>query len=124
MIIGIDKLPHKIPVRFIVEVIKNGENDAISMVKFHEKPTLSAVVESAAQNVIFISSLYRTYDGGVLTGMKQIVLHEPLEKRTYTIESRISTQLDSFCVFTFQLFKDEKVMVEGEFNVVMNKRII
>jgi len=123
MIITIDKLPHKIPVKFIVEVIKNGENDAIAMVEFHEKPTLSAVVESAAQNVIFIASLYRVYDGGVLTGMKQILLHQTLEKGIYKIESKISAQLDNFCIFTFQLFQDEKVMAEGEFNVVMNKRI-
>lgn len=122
MIVDIDRLPHKAPVRFISEVIKNGENDAISMLKFLEPPTLSSVVESAAQNVIFITSLYRIYDGGVLTGMKNIVRYEKLEAGGYRIESKISAQLDSFCIFTFELFRDERVVAEGEFNVVMNQR--
>ncbi|RUM76747.1 MAG: hypothetical protein DSZ11_00145 [Sulfurovum sp.] len=122
MIADIERLPHQAPIRFVTEVIKDGENDAISMVEFNEKPTLSSIVESAAQNVIFITSLYRVYDGGVLTGMKHILLHQTLEKGIYRIESKISAQLDSFCIFTFQLFQNEKVMVEGEFNVVMKKR--
>ncbi len=122
MIADINRLPHQAPVRFVKEVIKDGENDAICMLEFLEKPTLSAIVEGAAQNVIFIASLYRVYDGGVLTGMKNILCHEKLEKGTYRIESQISAQLDNFCIFSFKLFQDEKVMVEGEFNVVMKQR--
>ncbi len=122
MIADINQLPHKAPVRFVREVIKDGENDAISMLEFLEPPTLASVVESAAQNVIFITSLYRIYDGGVLTGMKNIVRYERLEAGVYRIESKISTQLDSFCIFTFELFRNEKVVAEGEFNVVMKQR--
>jgi hypothetical protein len=124
MIADINRLPHKAPVRFVREVIKDGEDDAISMLEFLESPTLSAVVESAAQNVIFIASLYRVYDGGVLTGMKNIVRHEKLESGSYRIESKISAQLDNFCIFTFELFRDERVVAEGEFNVVMKRRDI
>ena len=122
MIADIERLPHQAPVRFVTEVIKDGEVDSISMVTFNEKPTLAAIVEAAAQNVIFIASLYRVYDGGVLTGMKNVSLIEPLEMGTYRIESKISAQLESFCIFSFQLFADKKLMVEGEFNVVMKKR--
>ena len=122
MIVKLDKLPHKAPVRFIKEVLKNGEDDAVSMIEFNEKPTLSAVVESAAQNVIFISSLYRLYEGGVLTGMKNVQFSNPLEQGVYRMESKIATQLDNFCLFSFEMFKDEVVMASGEFNVVMNKR--
>ena len=122
MIINIDKLPHKAPVRFITEVLKNGDNNAICMIEFNEKPTLSAIVESAAQNVIFISSLYRLYNGGVLTGMKNVVFHRPLERGSYRVESKISTQLENFCLFSFEIFKDELLMASGEFNVVMNRR--
>jgi hypothetical protein len=122
MIADINRLPHKAPVRFVSEVIKDGENDAICMLEFLEPPTLSAVVESAAQNVIFIASLYRIYDGGVLTGMKKILRHEPLEAGAYKIESKISAQLDNFCIFTFELFRNKRVVAEGEFNVVMKRR--
>jgi len=122
MIADIDRLPHKAPVRFVSEVIKDGEVDSISMVTFKEKPTLSAIVEAAAQNVIFIASLYRVYDGGVLTGMKNISFKESIEMGTYKIESKISAQLDSFCIFTFELFSDERVVAMGEFNVIMKER--
>ena len=122
MIVKIDKLPHKEPIRFIKEVVKNGRDDAISMIEFNEKPTLSAVVESAAQNVIFITSLYRLYNGGVLTGIKNVVFHKPLERGSYRVESKISTQLENFCLFSFEIFKDELLMASGEFNVVMNRR--
>ena len=122
IIADIERLPHQAPVRFVTEVIKDGEVDSISIVTFNEKPTLAAIVEAAAQNVIFIASLYRVYDGGVLTGMKHVVLHEVLESGSYRIESKISAQLDNFCIFTFELFRDEKVMASGEFNVVMKER--
>jgi len=122
MIADIDRLPHKAPVRFVSEVIKDGEVDSISMVTFKEKPTLSAIVEAAAQNVIFIASLYRVYDGGVLTGMKNISFKESIEMGTYKIESKISAQLDSFCIFTFELFSDKRVVAMGEFNVIMKER--
>ena len=123
MIANINRLPHQAPVRFISEVLKDGEDDAISMLEFLEKPTLASVVEAGAQNVIFIASLYRVYDGGVLTGMKNIVRLEVLEKGTYRIESKISAQLDNFCIFTFELFQAERLMAEGEFTVVMKERV-
>lgn len=122
MIADINRLPHQAPVRFLTEVIKDGEDDAISMLEFLEKPTLSAVVEAAAQNVIFIASLYKVYNGGVLTGMKNIILHDKLKSGKYRIESKISAQLDNFCIFSFELFRDNKVIAEGEFNVVMKAR--
>lgn len=122
MIADINRLPHQAPVRFLTEVIKDGEDDAICMLEFLEKPTLSAVVEAAAQNVIFIASLYKVYNGGVLTGMKNIILHDKLKSGKYRIESKISAQLDNFCIFSFELFRDNKVIAEGEFNVVMKAR--
>lgn len=122
VVADVDRLPHKSPIRFLTEVLEAREDDAISMLEFLEPPTLSAIVESAAQNVIFIASLYRLYDGGVLTGMKNIISHEKLDRGVYRVESGISAQLDNFCIFNFQLFQESRLMAEGEFNVVMKKR--
>ncbi|NEW60921.1 hypothetical protein GSY74_06455 [Sulfurovum sp. bin170] len=116
------KLPHKAPVRFIKKVEVEGENHAVSLVEFTETPTLSAVVEASAQNVIFILSLYRDYDGGVLTGMKNIELFELLHSGVYRVESRISTQLESFCMLNFRLSKEERTIVKGEMSIVMRER--
>jgi hypothetical protein len=116
------KLPHKVPVRFIKEVEIEGEYHAISLVEFTETPTLSAVVEAAAQNVIFILSLYKDYDGGVLTGMKNIELSESLQAGIYRVESEISTQLESFCMLRFKLSKEDKSIVKGEISIVMKER--
>ena len=118
-----EKLPHKSPVRFIKEVLEEGENHSISLVEFDEKPTLSAVVEAAAQNVIFIVSLYRDFDGGVLTGMKNVELLSELELGVYRVESELIARIDNYTIFRFRLSTEEGTSVEGEINIVMNERV-
>ena len=118
----INRLPHLAPVRFIQEVLFAGETESASIVEFNEIPTLSATVEAAAQNVIFIDSLYRTYHGGVLTGMKKVELLEPLTKGSYKVESKILTQLDNFSMFRFKLSQNGKLFVQGEMSIVMKDR--
>jgi hypothetical protein len=118
----INRLPHLAPVRFVKEVLLAGETESASIVAFKEKPTLAAVVEAAAQNVIFIASLYRDFDGGVLTAMKNINLLEPLTQGDYKVESKISTRLDNFSLFSFRLSQNNKIFVEGEMSIVMKDR--
>ena len=115
-------LPHKYPVRFIKEVQVEGENHAESLVEFKEIPTLPAVVEAAAQNVIFIRSLYREFDGGVLTGMKKIELLESLEAGVYQAKSTIGARIDHFCTVKFELLDEDVIVVKGEMNIVMKER--
>lgn len=118
----INRLPHLAPVRFVKEVLVAGEVDSASIVEFEEEPTLAAIVEAAAQNVIFITSLYRDFDGGVLTAMKKVKLLKPLEKGSYKVESVISARLDNFSIFTFKLSQDDEIFVEGQMSIVMNAR--
>lgn len=117
-----EKLPHKKPVRFIKEVIEEGDKHSISLVEFNEKPTLSAVVEAAAQNVIFIISLYKDFDGGVLTGMKNVKLLAEFDSGIYSVESTLMARIDNYTNFRFRLHREAKIFVEGEINIVMNKR--
>jgi len=117
------KLPHKAPVKFIKEVLVEGENHAVSLVEFQQEPTLSAIVEASAQNVIFILSLFEIYYIGVLTGMKNIKIYRELEAGIYRIETKIFASLDNFYVFTFKLFDiDETIVVDGEITILLEKR--
>ena len=118
----INRLPHLAPVRFVTEVLVAGEVDSACIVEFEEEPTLAAIVEAAAQNVIFIASLYRDFDGGVLTAMKKVKLLKPLVKGSYKVESVISARLDNFSMFKFTLSKADEVFVEGEMSIVMKHR--
>jgi len=117
-------LPHKKPVRFIEEVLEEGEEYAISLVVFHEKPTLSAMVEAAAQNIIFISSLNSVFDGGVLTLMKNINLLNELEPGTYKVSSEMVARIDNYATFKFNVSIEDEAFVNGEINLVMNRRIL
>ena len=114
-------LPHKKPVRFIKELIEGGKNHSISLVDFIETPTLSAVVEAAAQNVIFITSVNKDYDGGVLTRMKKVKRFKNLKIGTYRIESHIVAQIDNYANFKFLLSKDGEIYTEGEMNITMKE---
>jgi len=117
------KLPHKAPVRFIKEVLEEGEDYAISIVEFDETPTLSAIVEASAQNVIFILSLFEIYHIGVLTGMKNIKLHQKLNAGTYRVETNIFASLDNFYIFTFKLFdNNDTLIVDGEITILLEER--
>jgi len=117
------KLPHKVPVRFIKEVLEEGEDYAISIVEFDETPTLSAIVEASAQNVIFILSLFEIYHIGVLTGMKNIKLHQKLNAGTYRVETNIFASLDNFYIFTFKLFdNNDTLIVDGEITILLEER--
>jgi len=117
------KLPHKAPVRFIKEVLEEGEDYAISIVEFDEAPTLSAIVEASAQNVIFILSLFEIYHIGVLTGMKNIKLHQKLNVGTYRVKTEIFARLDNFYMFTFKLFdNNDTIIVDGEITILLEER--
>jgi len=118
----INRLPHLAPVRFVKEVLVAGEVDSACIVEFEEEPTLAAIVEAAAQNVIFIASLYRDFDGGVLTAMKKVKLLKDLEKGSYKVESVISARLDNFSIFTFKLSQNDEIFVEGQMSIVMKAR--
>ena len=118
----INRLPHLAPVRFVKEVLVAGEVDSACIVAFEEEPTLAAIVEAAAQNVIFIASLYRDFDGGVLTAMKKVKLLKDLEKGSYKVESIISARLDNFSIFTFKLSQNDEIFVEGQMSIVMKAR--
>ena len=118
----INRLPHLAPVRFVKEVLVAGEVDSACIVAFEEEPTLAAIVEAAAQNVIFIASLYRDFDGGVLTAMKKVKLLKPLQEGAYTVESSITARLDNFSMFKFTLSQNDEVFVEGEMSIVMKAR--
>jgi len=118
----INRLPHLAPVRFVKEVLVAEEEHAVSIVKFQEVPTLAAVVEAAAQNVVFIASLYREFDGGVLTAMKNVKLLNDLKEGEYKVESNISARLDSFSLFNFKLSQNDKIFVEGEMSIIMKER--
>jgi hypothetical protein len=116
------KLPHKYPVRFIKEVQVECEEYAESLVAFKEVPTLPAVVEAAAQNIIFIHSMYRDFEGGVLTGMKNVELFKSLEVGEYNVKSTIVARLDNFCTLKFELLDKNIIVANGEMNIVMKER--
>jgi len=117
-----ERLPHKYPIRFIKEVKEGNETHAESLIEFQEVPTLAGVVEAAAQNVVFIKSLYRKYDGGVLTGMKDVNLLEELQAGEYHVKSSIAARIEQFCTIEFELLFQSRVVAEGQMNIVMKER--
>lgn len=119
---NINNLPHLPPIRFIKEVLYAEELESASLVEFQEKPTLSATAEAGAQNVIFITSLYRDFEGGVLTAIKKVKLQKPLEKGTYIVESKLITRFDNFSMIKFMLLRKNEIFVEGEINIAMKYR--
>jgi len=122
--INIDqRLPHKYPVRFIKEVELEGDDYAVSLVDFQEKPTLAMLVEAAAQNTVFIASLYAEFDGGVLTSIKNAESLKVFELGVYRVKTSITSRLDSFIVVSFAFLSKEDILAKGEINIVMNPRI-
>lgn len=117
------KLPHKYPVRFIKEVEVEEKNYAISLVEFKEKPTLPALVEAAAQNTVFIESLYEKFDGGVLSGMKNVESYTSFQAGIYRVKSSIISRIDPFILIGFIFLSDEEVLAKGEISIVMNPRV-
>ncbi len=112
-----EKLPHKEPVKFIKEVEAEGENHAVSIVEFKQKPTLSAVVEAAAQNIVFITSIFKGTYKGVLTGMKNIELLGEIESGLYRVHTEKKAELDDFFILEFEMLKGGEVVVRGEINI-------
>ena len=73
--------------------------------------------------MIFIISLYKDFDGGVLTGMKKIGLLRELELGVYSVESLLTARIDNYTNFKFRLYREDETFVEGEINIVMNERV-
>lgn len=117
MIDTLSKLPHKDPVRFIKTVQKEEDDYAVSLVEFKDVPTLSTVVEAAAQNIIFIKSIFKDSYKGVLTGMKNIELLGEIDKGIYTMHTKKIGGLDNFFVCNFECFKEGKKIAHGEISI-------
>ncbi len=112
-----EQLPHKAPVKFIKTVEVEGENHAVSLVEFNDKPTLSAVVEAAAQNIIFIKSIFNNNYNGVLTGMKNVQLLKELDSGIYTVTTDKLAELDNFFILKFILSKEDDIYADGEVSI-------
>ena len=117
-----EKLPHKPPVRFIKEVIESADTYAVSLVHFDTSPTLSATVEAAAQNIVFILSVFKEGYMGVLTAAKSVKLHEPPDKGTYRVYTEKTAEFEDFFMLHFTLTREEKLYVSGEISIYREKQ--
>ncbi len=117
----IEDLPHKEPVRFIKEVEISQENYAQSIVDFKAIPTLTAFVEAAAQNVIFIKSIPRHHSAGFLTGMKDIKQLAKFDKNIYVVKTEVVARLQNYYLLGFVMYEQGLVdeVANGQFNIIV-----
>jgi len=120
-------LPHKKPILFVDEVTKSLELEAKTNVLFDYTPTLSMLVESAAQSSAFVKlTEAKTKAGipldcseGMLIGLKKVKQLKEVTSKTLQISIQYSGNLQNFFSFNFEVFEKEIKVCNGVLNIIM-----
>ena len=120
-------LPQKDPVGFVKEVLVCEEHDSRTVVSFESAPTLSMLSEAGAQTSIFLRLTEEKKAAdipvramGMLVSVKSKWL-EKSEKKSFEVESRYISNLDSFFIVSFTVFDGETAVAEGQVAAVLEK---
>ena len=120
-------LPQKDPVGFVKQVLVCEEHESRTVVTFESAPTLSMLSEAGAQTSIFLrlteekkAANVPTRAMGMLVSVKSKWLQKS-EKRSFEVESRYISNLDSFFIVSFTVFDGETVVAEGQVAAVLER---
>jgi|LGOV01.1.fsa_nt_gb hypothetical protein len=121
-------LPQKDPVGFVKQVLVCEEHESRTVVTFESAPTLSMLSEAGAQTSIFLrlteekkAANVPTRAMGMLVSVKSKWLQKS-EKRSFEVESRYISNLDSFFIVSFTVFDGETVVAEGQVAAVLERK--
>jgi hypothetical protein len=120
-------LPHKDPVKFVKKVLISDEHNCRASVSFESVPTLSMLSEAAAQTSVFLLLTEEKKAAkippralGMLLSVKA-KWHQKSEKRSFEIESRYVSNLESFFMVSFSVFDGDSLIADGQLSVVLQK---
>ena len=123
----LEYLPQKDPVGFVKEVLICEEHESRTVVSFESAPTLSMLSEAGAQTSIFLRLTEEKKVAnvpvramGMLVSVKSKWLHKS-EKKSFEVESRYMSNLDSFFIVSFTVFDGETAVAEGQVAAVLEK---
>ena len=123
----LEYLPQKDPVGFVKKVLVSEEHISRTLVHFEDAPTLSMLSEAGAQTSIFLRLTQEKKAANVpprAKGMLVSVKSKWLEKsakRSFEVESRYVSNLDSFFIVDFTIFDGDLVVAEGQVAAVLEK---
>ena len=120
-------LPQKDPVGFVKKVLVSEEYLSRTIVTFEDAPTLSMLSEAGAQTSIFLRLTEEKIAAnvppramGMLVSVKSKWLQKS-QKRSFEVESRYISNLDSFFMVSFSVLDGEAVVAEGQVAAVLEK---
>ncbi len=111
-------LPHLAPIRFAKYLISEEDDTKVVKVAFETIPSLSMLVESAAQS----SAAFDDGSGrmGFLVTLKNIKLFEKPSALEYSVAVTSGQAIDSLTYFTFEIFDEDKLIVSGTYIIALN----
>ena len=120
-------LPQKDPVGFVKEVLVCEEHDSRTVVRFECAPTLSMLSEAGAQSSIFLRLTEEKKAAdvplramGMLVSIKSKWL-EKSDKKSFEVETRYVSNLDSFFIVSFTVFDGDTAVAEGQVAAVLER---
>ena len=120
-------LPQKDPVGFVKEVLVCEEHDSRTVVRFESAPTLSMLSEAGAQSSIFLRLTEEKKAAdvplramGMLVSIKSKWLQKS-DKKSFEVETRYVSNLDSFFIVSFTVFDGETAVAEGQVAAVLER---
>ncbi len=123
----LEYLPQKDPVGFVKEVLICEEHESRTVVSFESVPTLSMLSEAGAQTSIFLRLTEEKKAAdipvramGMLVSVKSKWL-EKSEKKSFEVESRYISNLDSFFIVSFTVFDGDTAVAEGQVAAVLER---
>jgi hypothetical protein len=112
-------IPHKAPIRFVKSLKRFDKTGALVVVGFEQVPTLAMLVESAAQASSAIKESDIDTRIGFLLSFKNIKLLATPIKKDYTIDIKLSHELDDFKSFDFIVMDENDPIATGSFSLML-----
>jgi hypothetical protein len=110
-------LPHQDPIKFAKYVMSKSQNQALVKVEFESVPTLSMIVEAAAQ----ASGAFGGSNTGLgfLVSLKNIKLLEKPQKLHYKAKIINEHTMDSMTYFSFEFIQESSTIATGSFVITV-----
>jgi len=112
-------IPHLEPVRFVKALIDSDEKSASVKIGFDCIPTFGMLIEAAVQSSSGIVDHKNDGRMGFLVALKNVKLLKQIDLDEYIVKVELIHQIDDFKSLSFQTIKDDTVIVQGAYSIIL-----
>ena len=114
------KLPHLAPLKFVTSILLQSPEKARTEVTFETSPTLSMLVESAAQSTCALSSPMNVKKA-FLVSMKNVILLQQPVKKIFEVNVIHIHTFENMNLIDFEVYDSSTIIASGSITLAIEE---